>query len=90
LDDRLTAAIHIRFGLPAVLPVAIKRAIKAADTVSAWLEAVHIAGFSEVEADKIFGKQQPQLIKGLAITLRPPVQVRAAFVARQAALLQQL
>jgi hypothetical protein len=90
LDDRLTAAIHIRFGLPAVLPAAIKRAIKAADTVSAWLEAVHIAGFTEAEADKFFGKQVPQLIKGLSIQLRPPVQVRADFVARHTELLSKL
>ncbi|NBT33044.1 MAG: HD family hydrolase, partial [Rhodobacteraceae bacterium] len=31
LDDRLTAAIHIRFGLPAKLPVEIKKKIKTAD-----------------------------------------------------------
>ena len=90
LDDRLTAAIHIRFGLPAVLPVAIKKAIKAADTVSAWLEAVHIAGFSEAEANKLFGKQAAQLIKGLSIQLRPPVQVRTAFVARHVELMAKL
>lgn len=90
LDDRLTAAIHIRFGLPAVLPVAIKKAIKTADTVSAWLEAVHIAGFSEAEANKLFGKQAAQLIKGLSIQLRPPVQVRTAFVARHVELMAKL
>ena len=90
LDDRLTAAIHLRFGLPSVLPVAMKKAIKAADTVSAWLEAVQIAGFSEAEADKFFGKQVPQLIKGLSIELRPPVQVRAAFIARHADLMSQV
>lgn len=90
LDDRLTAAIHIRFGLPAVLPAAIKKAIKAADTVSAWLEAVHIAGFSETEANKLFGKQAAQLIKGLSIQLRPPVHVRAAFIARHAELMSKL
>ena len=28
LDDRLSAAIHIRFGLPAVIPVALKKQIK--------------------------------------------------------------
>jgi 5'-deoxynucleotidase YfbR-like HD superfamily hydrolase len=87
LDDRLTAAIHIRFGLPAVLPATIKKAIKAADNVSAWLEAVHIAGFSQAEADKIFGKQALQVVKGLSIQLRPPKEVRAAFVARHALLL---
>ena len=31
LDLRLTAAVHLRFGLPAVLPVAVKKAIKAAE-----------------------------------------------------------
>ena len=56
LDARLTAAVHIRFGLPAVLPVAVKKAIKAADKVSAWLEAVQIAGFREEEADRFFGR----------------------------------
>ena len=90
LDDRLTAAIHIRFGLPAVLPAAIKKAIKAADNVSAWLEAVHIAGFTEAEANRFFGKHPPQLVRGLSIQLRPPVVVRADFVARHAALMAAL
>ena len=90
LDDRLTAAIHIRFGLPAVLPAAIKKAIKAADNVSAWLEAVHIAGFTEAEANRFFGKHPSQLIRGLQLQLRPPVVVRADFVARHAALMAAL
>jgi len=90
LDVRLTAAIHMRFGLPSILPLAIKKAIKAADKVSAWLEAVQIAGFSQEEADKLFGKQDRQLVKGLSLHLRPPVDVRAAFVARHALLLSRL
>src|SRR5690554_5944558 len=48
LDERLAAAIHLRFGLPAQIPVKVKRAIKKADRLSAWLEAVQIAGFSPV------------------------------------------
>ncbi len=87
LDDRLAAAIHIRFGLPAVLPVQVKKAIKAADTISAWLEAVHIAGFTKPEADRIFGKQAARVLEGLAIRLRPPVEVRGDFIARHAKLL---
>jgi uncharacterized protein len=87
LDERLTAAIHLRFGLPAALPVAIKKAIKAADKISAWMEAVKIAGFSGAEADKLFGKPDPQILRGLDIQLRPPVEVRADFVQRHAALL---
>lgn len=90
LDERLTAAVHIRFGLPASLPVAIKKSIKAADKISAWLEAVNIAGFTENEADKLFGKPALQTIKGLAIDLRPPKQVRADFVARHTTLLAEM
>ena len=88
LDDRLTAAIHLRFGLPATLPVIIKKAIKAADKVSAWLEAIQIAGFSQTEADRLFGKPPAAMLKGLSIDLRPPVAVRADFIARHNALLK--
>jgi 5'-deoxynucleotidase YfbR-like HD superfamily hydrolase len=87
LDERLTAAIHLRFGLPAVLPAPIKTAIKAADRVSAWLEAVRIAGFREEEADKLFGRPAQQLVQRLEIRLRPPAEVRADYVARVARLL---
>lgn len=90
LDARLSAAVHLRFGLPTVLPAPIKKAIKAADTVSARLEAEQIAGFSEAEADRIFGKSDPILVRGLAIRLRPPSEVRAEFTARHAALLSAL
>jgi uncharacterized protein len=87
LDLRLTAAVHLRFGLPAVLPAPIKKAIKAADKVSAWMEAVAIAGFSEGEADKLFGKPDHAVVKGLQIRLRPPAVVRADYVARHEELL---
>jgi 5'-deoxynucleotidase YfbR-like HD superfamily hydrolase len=87
LDDRLTAAIHLRFGLPAVLPVAIKKAIKVADRLSAWMEAVRIAGFSEAEADRLFGKPDRAEIAELDIRLRAPAVVREDFVARHAALM---
>ena len=90
LDVRLTAAVHLRFGLPAVLPVVVKKAIKAADKISAWLEAVQIAGFSEPEADKLFGRPDTALLRGLEIKLRPPAQVRADYVARHLDLLAAL
>lgn len=87
LDLRLTAAVHIRFGLPAVLPVEIKKAIKAADKVSAWLEAVQIAGFSESEANKLFGKPETSVLRGLKIHLRAPTIVREDFINRHSQLL---
>ncbi|WP_137109345.1 HD domain-containing protein [Rhodobacter sp. SY28-1] len=87
LDERLAAAVHLRFGLPTVLPVPIKKAIKAADKVSAWLEAVRIAGFREAEADKLFGRPLPEIIHRLEIRLRPPAEVRADYAASVARLL---
>ena len=81
-DERLTAAIHIRFGLPAVLPATIKREIKRADRLSAWLEAVQIAGFTRSEADRLFGAAGNHDMRGLTIALRPPVEVRRDYVAR--------
>ncbi|NEW92644.1 HD family hydrolase [Rhodopseudomonas sp. BR0M22] len=55
VEKRLLGAIHIRFGLPAVLDEAIERQIKAADRGSAYLEATHLAGFTKAEAKRLFG-----------------------------------
>lgn len=90
LDERLAAAVHLRFGLPGALPTAIKNQIKAADRISAWMEAVSIAGFSEAEADKLFGKLNTPLIAGLDIQLRPPKEVRADFIRRHTDLLSEM
>lgn len=90
LDKRLTAAIHIRFGLPAITPVALKKQIKKADKVSAWLEATQLAGFSKAEADKLFGKVDATIVAGLRLHLRPPIEVRQDFTRQHAALLGPL
>jgi 5'-deoxynucleotidase YfbR-like HD superfamily hydrolase len=90
LDDRLSAAIHIRFGLPARLPAAIKKRIKSADKLSAWLEATQIAGFTEAEANRLFGRVDPALLAGLALHLRPPREARSAYLDRHAALLAKM
>jgi len=87
LEARLSAAIHLRFGLPAILPDVVKKQIKRADRVSAWLEATRIAGFSEDEADRFFGRPKPEIIDGLEVRLRPPAQVRTDYTDRHAALL---
>ena len=90
LDARLTAAIHIRFGLPASLPKTVKSQIKRADKVSAYMEAVQIAGFTEAEAARLFGKPKPELIENLAIDLRAPIDVRRDFTKRHNDLLARL
>ncbi len=90
LDDRLTAAIHIKFGLPASIPVAVKKQIKKADKISAWLEAIQIAGFSTEEANKLFGKPDGNLVAGLRIHLRAPLAVRQDFTAKHHELIAML
>jgi len=56
VEKRLLSAIHIRFGLPAVLPDEIEAQIKAADMGAAYLEATHLAGFAQAEARRLFGR----------------------------------
>ena len=90
LDERLTTAVHVRFGLPASLPARVKQQIKKADRVSAWMEASQIAGFSETEATRFFGRPDAALMEGLGILLRPPVEVRAEFTQRHEALLREM
>ena len=90
LDIRLTSAIHIRFGLPAAIPASVKRQIKKADNISAWMEATSIAGFTEAEANKFFGKPDQALIGDLTIVLRPPVETRRDFTKRYEELSRQL
>ncbi|MDE2376573.1 HD family hydrolase [Bradyrhizobium sp.] len=56
VEKRLLSAIHVRFGLPPVLPGEIMQAIKAADRGAAFLEATELAGFGESEAKRLFGR----------------------------------
>ncbi|MEP2782450.1 MAG: HD family hydrolase [Pseudoruegeria sp.] len=90
LDDRLTAAIHIRFGLPAAIPVTVKKQIKRADRISAWFEATQIAGFSVTESNSFFGSPSDELKELVHIKPRPPVAVRKDFTARHETLLRSI
>ena len=55
-ENRLMAAVHVRFGLPAHLPEAVAAHIKHADTIAAYYEATRLAGFIEAEAETFFGR----------------------------------
>ncbi|HKL46246.1 MAG TPA: HD family hydrolase [Roseovarius sp.] len=90
LDKRLSAAIHLRFGLPSAIPEPVKKQIKKADRISAWMEAVRIAGFTVAEADRFFGKPDLSMIEGLEILLRPPMEARADYTARHHTLLAEM
>ncbi len=82
IETRLMRAIHIRFGLPADLAPDLVKRIKAADRLSAFLEATALAGFAEGEARKLFG--EPGLpVRRFAPFLEPmrPDEAEARFLA---------
>ena len=55
LEERLQMAIHLRFGLPAQIPLALKTLFKRADHLSAYYEATELAGFETKVARRLFG-----------------------------------
>lgn len=75
VEQRLEAAIHLRFALPPHPTAAIKALIKKADTVSAYFEATRLAGFAESEAKKFFG--QPRGITAEMIPIQPMATAEA-------------
>lgn len=80
-EDKLMQAIHIRFGLPAAISPQLKKFIKAADKISAYLEATQIAGFSHEESEKFFGAP-PFAVKAWAIKPLPPNEAKQLYIAR--------
>ncbi len=87
VEARLMRAIHIRFGLPADLAPDLAKRIKAADRVSAYMEATALAGFGEAEAMRLFGKPGLPLAP-FAGRLEPmrPADAEARFLERFAEL----
>ena len=82
LEDRLAAAIHLRFGLPAAPPKPVAAKIKRADRIAARLEATTLAGFSEPEAGRYFGRPavvSDPAIAGLLAPL-PPGEAKRLFL----------
>lgn len=84
-EAKLEAAIHLRFGLAAHPPAAVKGVIKRADVICAYFEATQLAGFTEAEAKRFFGTPP----RGLRLKLTPQTtsQVEEAFLKRFRALL---
>ena len=82
VEQRLEAAIHLRFSLPAHPTAGLKALIKKADTVSAYFEATRLAGFSEAEARKFFG--QPRGVTADMISIQPmsTAEAEALYCAR--------
>jgi 5'-deoxynucleotidase YfbR-like HD superfamily hydrolase len=80
LENRLQAAIHVRFGLPAQLPEDITLLIKRADRAAAYFEATQLAGFSAEEATDFFGSQRG--LRQVRLLPLAATQAQAAYVAR--------
>jgi 5'-deoxynucleotidase YfbR-like HD superfamily hydrolase len=81
-EARLMAATHIRFGLPAEPPEDILRLIKRADRASAFLEATQIAGFTDAEGAKLFGRPRVSGAGQITLNPLPPTEAKTAFLAR--------
>lgn len=79
-EDRLETAIHVRFGLPAKTPPAIKKLIKQADRACAFFEATQLAGFTVDEALDFFGA--PPAGYDLRIEPQAPFDAQAHYVRR--------
>ena len=79
-EDRLERVIHIRFGLPPLMSKKLHKLIKRADHISAWLEAVQLAGFSLVEADELFGA--PEVRSDMRLEPMTVTDAQNAFLAR--------
>jgi 5'-deoxynucleotidase YfbR-like HD superfamily hydrolase len=88
VENRLLAAIHMRFGLPPALPAAMTQQIKAADVGAAYLEATRLAGFAEAEAKRLFGRDPglPEAVMEDYLTPWPAGKAEKRFLARFKAL----
>ena len=87
VEKRLADAIHRRFGLEKYDTDRLKKLAKKADLISAYFEAVELAGFTAEEAKRIFGvprgigRQTPAgPVLGLAPL--PTVSAEEAFLTR--------
>jgi 5'-deoxynucleotidase YfbR-like HD superfamily hydrolase len=56
VENRILAAIHMRYSLPPEAPGPLAKLIKRADLAAAFIEATRLAGFSVGEAETFFGR----------------------------------
>jgi 5'-deoxynucleotidase YfbR-like HD superfamily hydrolase len=82
VERRLQHAVHLRFGLPAEIPEATRKAIKRADQIAAYFEATELAGFSAAEAVRYFGRPRGIAAGRFDFTPYPVKSVEKAFLKR--------
>jgi 5'-deoxynucleotidase YfbR-like HD superfamily hydrolase len=81
LELKLQAAIHLRFGLPALVPKPLAVLFKKADHLSAFFEASQLAGFEEPVARKLFGAP-PAGLKTPRLVPLPTAEAQEHFLER--------
>lgn len=81
LELKLQAAIHLRFGLPALVPRTLASLFKKADHLSAYFEATQLAGFEEPIARKLFGAP-PKGLKTPRLTPLATAEAQSLFLER--------
>ena len=88
VEKRLLSAIHIRFGLPAVLSAETTQQIKDADRGAAYLEATLLAGFAKAEARQLFGRDPglPAVVQADYLTPWTAAKAEKRFLERFAVL----
>ena len=79
-EARLEDAIHVRFGIPAKTPLAVKKLIKTADRACAFFEATQLAGFNHREALEFF--DAPPVGYDLVIEPLSAAQAQARYIQR--------
>jgi 5'-deoxynucleotidase YfbR-like HD superfamily hydrolase len=85
LENKLLAAIHVRFGLPAHLPNDTTQLVKRADRISAFFEATQLAGFAPEEALELFGS--PRGVSPIKLTPLATATAQKRYLERFNALL---
>jgi uncharacterized protein len=82
VEKRLQSAIHLRFGLPPVLPSRLKAEIKQADHIAAYFEATELAGFAHGEAARFFGRPRGFTVEMFGLAPTPARRAQSAYLAR--------
>ncbi len=88
IEHRLQQAIHLRFSLPADLPIRIEKTIKKADRASAFFEAIQLAGFETSEARKIFGG--PRGVSLITLNVASTEEAQKQYLEKYQALSEEL
>ncbi|MEM9575115.1 MAG: HD family hydrolase [Pseudomonadota bacterium] len=82
VEDRLQAAINLRFGLAGSTPAKTKKIIKEADFIAAYYEATRLAGFREEEAITYFGRPTKMVPDSLILEPMTTGEAQSAFISR--------